>query len=273
MFIPTSPRHLGLTIAVAATLAANACGQDLPAATTDQPARTVAEEAATLEKGRLSARRRALARLAAHADSEADKVLLAQLDRQRSGQLAPALWLDLFEAAAKRDNAAIKARLAEREQELAKSKDPLSRFRECLEGGDGEAGRLVFEKKAEAGCVRCHSVEGEGGKIGPDLTWLRNAMDRLLILESIVAPNSVIAPGFGSASLMLKNGETLTGVVTNESQDQLTITSIGDGAKRTIKTAEIAERTPLPSPMPPHFGVVLTKREIRDLLEFIAAGD
>src|SRR3989338_8707538 len=30
-------------------------------------------------------------------------------------------------------------------------------------------GRAVF---AEKGCIRCHSVLGEGGTLGPDLTWL-----------------------------------------------------------------------------------------------------
>jgi len=51
------------------------------------------------------------------------------------------------------------------------------------------------------------------------------------------------------------------------------MTSVTDGTKRAVPTSEIKERTPLPSPMPPHFGVVLSKREIRDLVEFIAVGD
>lgn len=238
-----------------------------------EPPRAVAEEAAVLENGRLSARRKALARLAVHPDAEADKLLLAQLDRQRAGELPPAIWLDLFEAAAKRNSPALAARLAEREQAFAKSKDALSRFRECLEGGDADAGRAIFATKPEAGCIRCHSVSGKGGKIGPDLTWLRNSMDRMLILESIIAPNSTIATGFQSVALTLKNGVAVAGVVSHESADELTITSVVDGKKTRVKTADITERTALPSPMPPHFGAVLDKRAIRDLVEFIAVGD
>ena len=98
-------------------------------------------------------------------------------------------------------------------------------------------------------------------------------MDRVLILESIVVPNAVIAPGFGSAALKLKNGEEISSVVNHEGEDEITITSVVDGKQRAVKVADIVERVPLLSPMPPHFGTVLSKREIRDLVEFIAVGD
>ena len=237
------------------------------------PPRTVADEMALLEKGRIHAKQNALARLAAHHDPEATKVLLAQFNLYRAGQLPLALWLDLFEAAAKRDDAGLKTLLAERARELEKTSDPLVRFRECLEGGDGEAGRAIFTKKPEAGCVRCHSVDGKGGQIGPELTWHRHSTDRAHLLESLIIPNATLAVGFQCALLKLKGGEEISGVISSESADELTLTSVVDSKKRKIKTVEIAERTPLPSLMPPHFGAVLTKREIRDVIEFLAAGD
>ena len=58
-----------------------------------------------------------VADLGAQPGAEADQVLLAQFERYRAGTLPPALWLELFEAAAKRDNAELKERLAERERE------------------------------------------------------------------------------------------------------------------------------------------------------------
>jgi putative heme-binding domain-containing protein len=237
------------------------------------PSRTVVEEAAVLATGRLSARQRAFARLAVHPDPGATALLLEQFERYRSGELAPTLWLDLFEAAAKRNDPRLRELLAERERAVAQSRDPLSRFRECLEGGDADAGRAIFEKKPEAGCIRCHAIEGQGGQVGPDLTWLRKSIERIRILESLLAPNATIAPGFQSAALTLRNGETVAGVVSSETPDELVITTVADGKRRVVKVADIAERVPLPSPMPPHFGAVLDKRAIRDLVEFIAVGD
>jgi quinoprotein glucose dehydrogenase len=261
-----------LFIALAAAFPSASPAQDAakPAA---QPERTIAEESTVLEKGRTSARQRALARLGVHSDPAADELLRKQFERYRSGELPPALWLDLFEAMAKRKNATLKALLADREARLAKSADPVRRYEECLEGGNGEEGRAIFTKKPEAGCVRCHSVDGKGGQIGPELTWLRKATERSHILESIVMPNSTVAPGFETVALKLKNGETVAGIVRSETAEEISLASFVDGKRTTVKLSEVAERTPLPSPMPPAFGHVLDKRAIRDLVEFIAAGD
>ena len=236
----------------------------------NQPAAIVRGYAGALERGNIRAQQRALANLGAMAGGEADQVLLAQFERFRSGTLPPALWLDLFEAAAQRDNAALKARLAEHAREVEGSHDSLSPYRECLEGGDAEAGREIFTKKPEAGCIRCHSVSGAGGRIGPDLTTLHQTTERIFILESIVEPNAVITPGFENVLLTLKNGETVTGILSLEGEDEVTITSSADGRKRKVQTAEIKERTPLPSAMPPGFGLALGKRAIRDLVQFLA---
>lgn len=230
----------------------------------------VAECAAELVKGRIRAQQRALATLAAQPGPEADQVLIEQFKRYDAGKLPPALWLDLFEAAARRDNADLKSRLAERERRVAASQDSLKSYRECLEGGDADTGREIFTKKPEAGCIRCHRAGGEGGQIGPDLATLHQTTERIFILESIVDPNAVIAPGFQNVLLTMKNGETVTGILNFETEDEVVITSVVDGKKRKLPAAEIKERTPLPSAMPPGFGIVLGKRAIRDLVQFLA---
>jgi putative heme-binding domain-containing protein len=258
-------------VAAALLLAGAHAAPPAPANPALAPAQVVAANAAVLEtEGDIHAKQKALEAIGAQPGPEADRVLLAQFERFQKGGLPLGLWLELFEAAAKRDNPELKARVAEQQQKVAASHDPLSPYRECLEGGDAASGREIFTKKAEAGCIRCHQVNGEGGQIGPDLSSIQQVTDRLYILESIVDPDAVITTGFQNVLLTMKNGETVWGVASFESEEEIVLTSPVDGKKRTLATADIVERKPLPSAMPPGFGLILGKRAVRDLVEFLA---
>lgn len=236
------------------------------------PADAVTLNTPVLEKGTLREKQAALATIGSLPVPEADAVLLAQLDKLDSRELPPGLWLDLIEAAAQRDNPEIKKRLAEREAKLLESKDPLARWRDCLEGGSAKHGHEVFAEKAEAACMRCHAFKGEGGDVGPDLAKISQAMDRVYILESIVDPNAKIAPGYDSVLLTLNNGDIILGVLKAEDADEVTVTNVTDGKQQKIKTSDIKERTHAPSPMPPGMGEVLGKHDLRDVVEFLATG-
>ena len=236
------------------------------------PADAVALNVPVLEKGTLREKQAALATIGSLPVPEADTVILAQLDRLDAGNLPPGLWLDLIEAASHRDNPEIKRRLAERETKLAQSKDTLAKWRDCLEGGSAKHGHEVFAEKAEAACMRCHKFKGEGGDVGPDLAKITQAMDRVYILESIVDPNAKIAPGYDSVLLTMNNGDVIFGVLNAEDPDELTLTSVTDGKRIKVKTADIKERMHAPSPMPPGLGEVLGKHDLRDVVEFLATG-
>ena len=58
----------------------------------------------------------------------------------------------------------MKTKLAAYEKSRAAS-DPLANWRECLEGGDSKLGKEIFYEKAEAACLRCHKIKGEGGDV------------------------------------------------------------------------------------------------------------
>ena len=163
----------------------------------------------------------------------------------------------MLEAAGKRQDPALRARLAERARVEAASTDPLRPWRECLEGGDANEGREIFREKPEAGCIRCHRIGKEGGEIGPNLTALSQRAQRIAILESIIDPNASIVPGFSSLLVKLKDGRELAGIVSAETIDLMTLTSPTDGKKTTFRTSDIVAETALPSAMPPAFGQIL----------------
>ncbi|HWC72338.1 MAG TPA: c-type cytochrome [Gemmatimonadales bacterium] len=47
-----------------------------------------------------------------------------------------------------------------------------------------------------AGCTGCHTINGEGGKIGPDLTHVGSRLSKDLIRESILLPDAKVAKGY-----------------------------------------------------------------------------
>jgi quinoprotein glucose dehydrogenase len=233
------------------------------------PANAVKVNAEILGKGSLREQQLALANIGAQAVPEADAVLAAQLDLLLAGKLPPALALDLLAASASRTDAAVKDRLA-RFNASRPAADPLSAWQECLEGGDAAAGRTIFAEKAEAGCLRCHKVKGEGGDVGPDLAAANAKRTRDHLLRSIVDPNAEIAPGYGSVLLTLNDGNLVAGLVNAEDATEITLASVADGKKQKIKKSEIKERSSMPSVMPPGLGEVLGKRGLRDVVEYLA---
>ena len=233
------------------------------------PAAAVKANAAILGKGGTREQQQALATIAAETGAEADAVIAQQLDQLLAGKVKPGLALDLLEAAAPRNDAAVKAKLAEFEKRRD-AKDPLAKWRECLEGGDAKAGREIFAEQAEAACMRCHKVRGEGGDVGPDLAGFGAKHDRAYILQSIVEPNAVIAPGFENVLVTLTNGEMLAGMLNAEDANEVTLASLADGKRQKIKKSDIKERTTVASAMPPGLGEVLGKRGLRDVIEYLS---
>ena len=229
----------------------------------------VETNAAVLGKGTIAEQQEAIETIAKIAVPEADRVIAQQLDLLLSGKLPAGLHLDVLEAGAARSSEEVKAKVAAYEK-TRNGADPLSRWQECLEGGDSKLGRVIFAEKAEAGCQRCHAVKKQGGDVGPDLAGIAAKHDRLYLLRAVVEPNADIAPGFDNVLVTLANGDVLAGMVNKEDVDTLTLKSPADGKLQVVKKADIKDRQKLPSAMPPALGDVLGKRALRDVVAYLA---
>ena len=110
---------------------------------------------------------------------------------------------------------------------------------------------------------------------GDVFLWRRRKTDigkrqsREYLLESIVNPNAKIATGFETVIVTLKDGTIQAGILKAETATELTLTP-PSGAPVKLKKAEVQKRESGPSGMPP-LSAVLTRREIRDLVEYLAS--
>jgi quinoprotein glucose dehydrogenase len=237
-----------------------------------QPSSALTQIETILQTGTTGEKQTALGTLGSMTNKEADEILLAWLNQWREGQVQKELQLDLLDAAEKRGDPAIKAKVQNFEASLPKD-DPLAPFRISLYGGNAEDGKKIFFERAEAACVRCHKIVGqgsEGGEVGPELTHVGANKPREYILESIVFPNKQIAQGFETLLVTLKDGTSFAGVVKSENANELVLNSPEDGIV-TIKKANIASRERGLSSMPEGMSALLSKRDLRDLVEFLSS--
>jgi quinoprotein glucose dehydrogenase len=220
-----------------------------------------------MAKGSILERQAALASVDRLPPAEAETLLGRWLDDLITGKFPPALTLDLLESAGKRGAPALKDRLAK--YEAKRPQDDLGPFRETLVGGDAEEGRKVFYNKAEVSCLRCHRVGEAGGDVGPNLAGIAKKRGRQYLLEAVVAPNKDFAPGFESVILTLHDGNIAGGTLKKETAQALELLT-PENATQQVAKAQVKARERGASGMPEGFGDILTKRELRDLVEYLS---
>ena len=128
---------------------------------------------------------------------------------------------------------------------------------------DRSKGRSVFKMV----CETCHTLYGEGGKIGPDLTGAgRDNLDYLL--ENIVDPSAVVGADFRMNVVRLKDGRVLSGMLRDKTDKTLSVQTMTE--KVTFERDEIAGQDEFPTSMMPE-GLLdaLTPVQRRDLIAYL----
>ena len=190
--------------------------------------------------------------------------LLTQL---AAGKLAPEIHLDLEEAIDSTRSPQLISRYKDVSAKLY-ANNPDAAFQGSLLGGDESRGRTIFFNHQNAQCIRCHSYDDLGGNAGPRLNGVANRLTRPQLLEALINPSARLAPGFGAVTLQLKNGKTVSGILQEETATQLVVKG-ADPAGTVVVKDQIRQRTNAPSSMP-EMKYLLTKREVRDVVSFLA---
>jgi quinoprotein glucose dehydrogenase len=235
------------------------------------PAQAIANLEKSITSGGAFRAQKAWGILAQIEDPEAAAFIIRHLDKLQAADGISASGIELLAAAASRKEPEVKKALKDYEASIAKKSDPYAPYNPALEGGDPANGFRLFKSLPASQCMRCHKYDerddSPGGDAGPNLAGVGKAHDRKYLLQSLVNPGAVVAPGYGITAVNLKNGASLAGNLLKETDKTLTVAT----PEKTwlIKRADIASFTPPVSAMPPMAGVVKTE-ELRDMVAWLS---
>jgi putative heme-binding domain-containing protein len=136
--------------------------------------------------------------------------------------------------------------------------------------GDAQAGRkLFFDTQGKAQCAKCHTVGGEGGRVGPVLDRIASRRAPEFIIESILLPSQDIAPEFEAVTVATKDGRVITGLRVNETNFNIQLREenarFHSFLKRDLEEVKVQKK----SLMPENFATLLTVQELHDLFAYL----
>ena len=195
---------------------------------------------------------------------QTESVLADLIDQMAGNKLSEGLVLDLTEAVEATKSEALIAQLSQ----ISSGESIMEMYAGTLLGGDANRGGRYFYRNSTGQCVRCHSIGDNGGEVGPSLSNIGNILSREQLLQSLVEPSARLSPGFGTVTLTLTDGETVTGILIEETEEEITLKTT-EAEPLEIAVSRISSRQNIPSSMPP-MGGIMSKREIRDMIEFLS---
>ena len=142
-------------------------------------------------------------------------------------------------------------------------------FKPALQlNGDRKHGAEIFAST----CLPCHAMQGEGARVGPDLSGIATHSKETLLVD-ILDPSRQVLPDFVSYTLVTAEGETLTGLITAESPASVTLRR-PNAPDAVIRRSQIKElKADGKSLMPDGLEQGLTVQGLADLLSFLRQPD
>lgn len=130
--------------------------------------------------------------------------------------------------------------------------------------GEASNGRQLFLRH----CQACHTHQGQGGQIGPDLSGVHQKMDGPTLLQAIIAPSAGIAFGYEAVQLSTVDRQTYIGFLLGKGATW-TLRDLA-GQLHQLPATEVADQKPLGrSLMPDAAQMGLSPQDLADLRSFL----
>lgn len=132
--------------------------------------------------------------------------------------------------------------------------------------GDPTAGKAIYESK---GCGQCHVAQGQGGRLGPDLSEIGLRRSLKFLRESLTDPNAFVADNYRTVTVVPSGGgEAVTGVLLNEDDYSVQLRDTRENLrsfwKANLKEVRRESRSLMPS-----YRSTLSAAEIDNLVAYL----
>jgi putative heme-binding domain-containing protein len=132
--------------------------------------------------------------------------------------------------------------------------------------GNPERGRQLFRGKG--GCQHCHMVDGEGGRLGPDLSDIGGARVPRFLRTSVLDPDAKVDPRYHLIHVVKRDGKTLVGFRLNEDAYSMQLLDTSENLRSLMKIEISLIREESTSSMPSYQGR-LSGKEIDDVVAYL----
>ncbi len=133
--------------------------------------------------------------------------------------------------------------------------------------GDPQRGEAIF-RRAEQSCLKCHSIAGAGGRVGPDLVSIGASAQVDYLVESILQPNAKVKENYHGVTVVV-DGRITSGVKVRETEQELVLRDVED-RDVALPLADIEDKKEGGSLMPVGLADNLTRAELVDLVRFLS---
>ncbi len=136
--------------------------------------------------------------------------------------------------------------------------------------GSADRGKEIMAKSItnEVQCLKCHTVRGVGGHIGPDLSMIGKKASRENLFESILQPSKAIADQYVSWKVDAEDGQSVVGLIVEETDSTITVRD-ANGKDHRFPVKGTEKKKQLTSLMPDNLAAALTEDELIDLVEYL----
>lgn len=135
-----------------------------------------------------------------------------------------------------------------------------------LAKGDAARGRTLFLHERGLTCLQCHTLEGIGRAVGPDLTKRWDTATLEQFIASVLEPHKEIAPTLAATRLHVGKN-TYVGIVTSETKEHLLLQPANGDVVR-LRVADITHREKLTTSLMP--AELLATRSFEQVLDVFA---